>query len=565
MIRGAEVCFRTGLACLFLAVLLRSPLQAQIFKLQGGDSTLFEAQGGSLDIKAQGYEGNLGAGFFEGHFQFGAVARTQFRDSTLIAGDDSIRFDLPTDIFDGGYYFYARGAGIERTGKDENVYFFGGVTSTWLGTSFFQSARAENPVAILFFDRRLTRTLRFYSRGVLAHHKTSLQSLEWRPRRWLKTAVTAGMGSGKGYFATSFDAETRKLALQASYIAASSDFRRITVSSILNSEADKGNVQGTYRPNSTMSFTAGHRDLLQPVTLQSPLEEATVNNLGAEFHIAHTNFGAGLFNSGVAGRQTNGTNFYVGQRIHDRLEVTGNYFQSRTGQAKPQSMVTGTFREILSPRFSLLQLVTHASGQWNLAYGGQFLTNRFSASVDYQNVYLPFQPQKPFQQALMVNVSARILGPLQLTAASSVAPDGHIRYTFGGTTYLYRYKGLMGRQFSPDSYSFPKYVVQGVVRDDQGNPVEGAALHINGAVVYTDDSGHFLYRDRKHAPVKFEVAPEEFLVPGIYQLVKAPALVTPELEDRASNVEVVIRRVRTTPIELHAVPAPEKNTPPTNP
>jgi len=551
MKRKSAVRFLAGLASLLWLVLAASPLSAQIFKIQGGDSTLFQAEGGSLDVKAPNYEGNLGAGFFDGHFQLGAVMRTKFRDETLIGGDDAIRFNLPTDIFDGGYYFYARGAGIERSEKDQSLYFFGGVTSTWLGTSFFQSARAENPVAILFFDRKLSQRLHFYSRGILAHHKTSLQSLEWRPRVWLKTAVTGGLGSGKGYFATSFDAETRKLALQAAYIAASSDFRRITAPSILNSEADRGNVEVTYRPDSYMSFTGGHRDLLQPLTLLSPLEEATVNNLGANFHLVNTNFGIGLFNSAVAGMKTNGTNFYAGHRIHDRVEITGNYFQSRSGTYKPESMVTGTFREIISPRLSLLQLATHAAGQWNLAYGGQFLTNRFSASVDYQNVYLPFEPQRPFQQALAVNVTARLHG-VQWTAASAVAPDGHVRYTFGVTTYLYRYKGLMGSQGpSADSYSFPKYVVQGIVLDETGKPFGGAALRINGTLVYSDDSGRFLYRCRRHAELNFEVEPSEFLVPGVFKALKAPDRVMPQLEDQATDIRVVVEMVRTTPIGLH--------------
>jgi hypothetical protein len=156
-------------------------------------------------------------------------------------------------------------------------------------------------------------------------------------------------------------------------------------------------------------------------------------------------------------------------------------------------MLTGTFRETLSPRFSLLQLVTHANGQWNLAYGGQFVTNRFSVRADYQNVYLPLRPDRPFEQALSLNASVRVIGPVQLTVASSVAPDGNIRYTFGGSTYLYRYGGLAPWQSrGPESYSFPKYLVRGVVHDEQGNPIGGAALRINGEIVYSDDSGRFL-------------------------------------------------------------------------
>jgi hypothetical protein len=217
-------------------------------------------------------------------------------------------------------------------------------------------------------------------------------------------------------------------------------------------------------------------------------------------------------------------------------------------------MFSGTFREIISPRLSVLQLLTRTNGQWTLAYGGEFLTNRFSVSANYENVYLPLRPDRPFEQALALNASVRLFGSFRFTVASSVAPDGGIRYTFGASTYLYRYRGLgPGQSHTPESYSFPKYLVQGAVRDEEGNPIAGAALRINGEVVYTDDAGRFLYRFRKHAQVKFELAMDEFLLPGVFELVHAPDRVTAEPEGSAQDVEVVLRRRRTSPIDLRQV------------
>jgi len=526
-----------------------APLRAQVFKLQGGDSTLFNASGGSLDIKALNYDGTLGGGMFEGHFELGASLRTQIHGYTWTAGDDTIQFDLPTDIFDGGHYFTARGAGFSTGTADNHLLVFAGVTSTWLGTGFFSSARAEDPAGILFYQRRLNDHWRLYSRVILSRHSTSLQSLEWQPRKWLKISITAGTGSGDGYFASSLDAEFKTLTFRASYVAAGENFRRVTVPSLMDSEADRGNVEATYQPNSMVSLTAGHRDLLQPISLDSPLERASVNELAANFRISHTYFGVGYFTSSVLGRDTQGTNLYAGHRVGDRLEVTANYFTSRSTSdagtpAASTPMLSGTFREKLSPRLSLLQLVTRCNGQTTAAYGGEFLTNRFNVQLDYQNVYLPFRPDRPFQQALALQASLRVAGPVRLTTGSNVAPDGRIRYTFGVTTYLYRYRGLSAwRSDAPDSYSFPKYVVLGVVRNESGQPVQGAALKINGEVVYSDEAGRFMLRVRKRTAVTLRLAPDEFLIPGVFEAVQAPATVIPATEDRAVDVEVVLRRV----------------------
>jgi hypothetical protein len=98
--------------------------------------------------------------------------------------------------------------------------------------------------------------------------------------------------------------------------------------------------------------------------------------------------------------------------------------------------------------------------------------------------------------------------------------------------------------------------VQGVVRDEKGKPFSGAALRINGALVYSDDSGRFLYRCRKRTLLKFEVVPDEFLVPGFFQAVHAPREVMPQLEDRVRDVSIVVEPVRTTPIELRPAKPP---------
>ncbi|PYV76124.1 MAG: hypothetical protein DMG97_04975 [Acidobacteria bacterium] len=526
-----------------IAMLLASTANAQVFRVQGGTSTLLNAEGGSVEFKAPNYDGSVGLGYYNGKVQFGAETRYLFHGYTLLAGDDSVPFTLPTDVFDSSHYFSARGIGATRKDANNTFYAFAGTTSTWFGTGFFNAASSDDPVAIFFFERKLSKELKFFSRDVVSNRQTSLQGLEYHPNKWLKASLTGGVGANQGYFASGMEAETEKLALKTSYVLTGDMFRRVTVISPMSSEVNKENVQMLYRPTEFVSITTGHENILEPLTPGGPMQQASVNQISSDFHIQRFYFGTGLFSSNASGRSTQGTNLYVGRRIGQRFEVNSNYFRSKPQIGDAQTILSGTIRENVSSRFSLLQLISRTAGQTTFALGGDFTSNRLLLRADYQNVYLPFRPERPFQQALALNVALRVAGPLQLTAASNVAPDGHLRYAFGASTYLYRLSGMVFNANSPDSFSIAKYVVQGIVKDDQGLPVEGAALHIGKQVAYTDSSGRFMVRFSKRGPFPFSIAPEEFITNGVYAVVSAPSQVSAGSEDQVNNVEVVVRRV----------------------
>jgi len=545
----------THSARVLMALLLAGTAAAQVFKVQGGTSTLLNAEGASVEFKAPNYDGNVGLGFFEGHFEYGAEARSLFHGYTLLAGDDTVPFILPTDVFDSSHYFSARGIGATRKNSDSSFYAFAGATSTWLGTGFFNGATSNDPVGIFFYERQLTGRLRFFSRDIISNRQTFLQGLEWKQNKWLKASLTAGLGSNQKYFASALEAETDKFAFKASYVLMGDMFQRVNVLSPMSSEVNQGNIQMLYKPNQFMSLTTGHENILEPLTLGGPMQQASVNQFSADFHVEKFYFGAGQFTSTASGRSTQGTNLYAGRRIGQRLEVNTNYFRSApqgtqpTPALTPQSgagqttvILSGTVRERFSSRFSLLQLITRTGGQTTFAFGGDFTSNRLMLRADYQNVYLPFRPDHPFEQALALNASLRVVGPWQATAASNVAPDGHLRYAFGVSTYLYRMNGMISNS-SADSFSIAKYLVQGVVKDDQGMPVEGAALRIGKQVVFTDSSGRFMARFSKRGLFPLEVALEEFIANGVYEVVSAPTQTRPATEDSATDLQVTVRRV----------------------
>jgi hypothetical protein len=538
---------KSQLAFLFCMLLGAAGAHAQIFRVQGGQSSLLNAEGGSVEFKAPDYDGSIGLGYYNGRIQFGGDTRYRFHDYTLLGGDENIPFTLPTDIFDASHYFSARGAGVTRQFEESRFYAFAGTTSTWLGTGFFNAATSDRPAAIFFYERKLNSDLTLFSREIASNTQTALQGLEWKPRKWLKTALTGGTGSNQGYFASSVDAETQKLALKASYVLTGNRFERVTVLSPFASEVNKGNVQMLYKPNRHASITAGHENILEPLTAGGSMQEASVNQLSTDFHVNRFYFGTGLFSSNAAGRATRGENLYVGRQIGQRIEVNANYFSSKpqaqgTTAAEATTVLSGTVRENFSSRFSLLQLISRTSGQTTFAFGGDFTSNRFQFRADYQNVYLPFRPERPFEQALALNVMVRVKGPLQLMAVSNVAPDGRLRYSFGVSTYLYRLSGMAGSALPQESFSIAKYVIQGVVKDEQGNPVEGAALHIGKDIAYSDSAGHFQLRVAKHGPYALTIAPDEFLTNIIYEVVTAPLQVRADADDVAGEIEVVVQQ-----------------------
>jgi hypothetical protein len=529
-------------ALLMAAMLLSAGAKAQVFRVQGGTSTMLNAQGGSVEFKAPKYAGSVDLGYFDGRLRFGAENRYQFQSFTLLTGDETVPFVLPTDVFDASHYFSVRGIGLTHQDSALKYYAFAGTTSTWLGTGLFNAATSDDPVGMLFYERKINNHFKFFSRNILSRKQSLLQGLEFRPNRSLRASVTAGIGSNQKYLAAGLDAETERVIFRTSYVLTGNSFQRVSLASPLSSEVDRENAQLLYKPFDFVSITAGHQNLLEPVTLGGAMERAAVNQLSADFHVGKFYFGSGQFSSTSSRLGTQGTNVYGGRRFGRVLEINENWFKSKSNGGPASTILSGTIRENFSSRFSLLELISRTNGQTTVAFGGDFTSNRLMLQADYQNVYLPFRPDHPFEQALALNAGVRVVGPMQMTVASNVDPTGHLRYTFGLSTYLYRVNGMISSRRS-ETFSIAKFVVQGTVKDDQGNPVEGAALRVGKEVVYSDSSGLFLVRMSKHGPFPLAIVPDEFIANGVYEAVSAPPLVRAEMDEAAGNVEIVIRRV----------------------
>lgn len=516
-------------------------LSAQVIKVEAGASDIIPSQGGSIHVQGENYEGYVGAGDIGGVFRFGSYLKTSFDGYKFTLGDQTAVIGLPTDIFGARQYFLARGAAASGQIHGARVFLFGGATALAIGSQFFQAAKVEVPVGMLFVDIPLSDKLTFYSRNLVSHQQTSIQGLDWRPFKWLDTGLSAGIGGNKPYMATTFDVNRNWLDVKAGYIVAGNQFRRITTPSVFAAEPDRENLLVTVKPVSNLVVIAGHQNLLQPqIDFNAPFLRATVDQFQADYNVAKFRLGAGLFRSHSSTFHNLGEDFSVYRPITRNIEGGVNYFRSLSGPAPRSSNLAGTIREKITQKLSLLQVVSHAQGNTNILFGGSYTTNRFAVNVDYQDMYLPFLPNNPFTQSLTVSLRIKLWGNVQVNGDTFRSSDGKLRYSAGASTLLVH---NFQRGGSGETFNFPKYIVRGHVRDEGGAPIEGAALRIGDEVVYTNAFGEFILRQKKPGQLRFEVVLPEFLNALTFRVVTAPPAVTAEPEDSAHDVLVVLSPV----------------------
>ena len=519
-----------------------SPLHAQYISVEAGASNLMPAQGGSISFEGPKFSSYLGAGNFGGIFGLGTYVKTTIGSHQVTLGDQPILFDLPTDIFGTNHYFLTRGMGVTaKTGK-ANLFIFAGGTALARGAQFFQTAKMDSRAGMLFMDVPLSPKLHLYSKMVISRKLTSVEALDWHPRKWLQTGVAAGVGSNEPYFAATSDVERNWLSLKAGYISAGDQFRRVTAPSVYASELDRENILAVMKFSSGAVLTLGHQNFLQPQSADpsAPYLRATVNQAQGSFDAAQFRLGAGIFQSHSAVASNLAGNLSVARRITNSIDFGASYFRTLSGQIPPVSSLSTSIRETLSPKLSLLQIVNYSEGRTNVLFGGSYVTNRFTVSVDYQTLYMPFLVN-PFSQGISISLRVRLFRSLQVNAQTFRSGDGHLRYTASGDTLLttkFRAAGSNGE----DSFKHLRYTVRGHVQDQTGRPIEGAAIRIGEQLVFTSEDGKFFVRRNKAGNLTLEVVLTEFLNSTPFHLVLAPSSVRVFPEALAPDIEIVLER-----------------------
>jgi len=534
---------RRGIALALTGVaLLSQPISSSaqtVVEVQGGGSSLADGYGATANFWRQGYDGWIGLGYLDG-FRAGAYLRkATTRGDTLGFGNSALILRLPTDIFAPGYNLLVQGVSFAGGSERTSYLLFGGASSAGVGAPSFQPTSIEQPMGALFLQHQVDPTLRLTTNVVLAARQTVLPGVQWQPTPDLTTGFVIGMGSDRPYAASSLSLRRGRLGVLASYAWNPDRFRRVAVPTPNQTEVDRENLLLTYDLSPQFSVGAGRQNFVQDSADSRPPLRATGNTVFAGGRIREVRLTAGLYHSRADSAANLSSYVAVGRELTRWLDTEMFLLQSRPKGRPTETTPLVNLRWRISPRLGVSQQISFHRGRPTVLFGASLSTPVGEFAADYQIVHQPLQPFSPFRSAL--NLTARLqLGNYSTSVGTYVRPDGAVDYSASGSTFLYlgTFGGAQPQQIGG---RVSRYVVRGSVQDELGHPVEGAALALNGEVVYTNSAGEFFLRTRYPQRYSLKLLIEEFLLPGAWEVVSAPDQVTAAEDAKATPVRIVLR------------------------
>ncbi|MBV8674443.1 MAG: hypothetical protein JOZ33_13500 [Acidobacteriaceae bacterium] len=519
---------------------------AQVFEVNGGSSSLYQAQGGTLTARGPSYDASVSGGVVAGKLVGGANLTKAVGNSTYLVGDDYVPFVLPTDIFDSSHYLVALGAGVKTNVRGADVFAFGGAISNSFNSPLFEGVRAESPVGILFLRKQIGPHLAATSNMVFSTQATAIEGLEWRPGKFLKAGLAAGVGANQPYGAASFDFTRSRIDIKAAYISAGSQFHRVALESPLMSEPDRGNVFVTVRPSRFFTVAAGRNNFLSPVGNTQTNVQSSVDSVFAGLQLAGTSLTASFYHSSYV-RNSNDATAYTAERdLVSWAHVSASYLESWPTNGPRTSTFLSNVCEKITPRLNVTEFISQSHGQTTVAFGGGFLSNPISVTAQYQTFYVPERNSSPFEQALIMDVQLHLFHGVTLHGASFVAPDGSLRYTADTQAVAVRQGRSappgIGGQVNLVSASIGNALIRGTVLDTEERPIAGAALMIDELLVYTNDDGVYIVRERKAHTHRLKVLVDQFLNGDTYRVVSAPDTISSTSGNNGSETVIVVKR-----------------------
>ena len=528
--------FRLGLLSCALAV----AVPAQVVEVQGGGSSLLDAYGVSANVWGRSYDGWLGIGYQQG-WRVGGRFRRTIRGDTIRAGNDALALRAPTDLFGGGINVLVQGASIVRQRGPTRALLFAGASAIGTGGSFAQAQRAERPLGALFVDHRFAPRWRGSAQAILTRRQSYRAALAWTDSAGIEAAGMLGTGANRPFASASLLMDRDLWTLRAQYVGAASGFRPADLPVPPQSRPDGLNVQLTLRPIESLTLTVARQGFAQDSLIGRWRSRAVGTSASASLVRGRSQLSAGAYRSDFGDQHTASAFIAAGHAIGDALAANLYVLRSMPAELPATTTPAVVLQERLSERYALTQLVSWSAGRLSTSLGGTYRGETIDLGVGYGFVHAPLDPAQPFQRTL--NLSVRLqLGNYRAAVATTVTPSGAVVYDASAATFLYL-GGENGLFAAPIAAPLTRYVVQGIVRDDRGAPLSGAALLIGDELVYSDSQGRFFARFRSTRQVTIKVLVEEFLVPGRFRAELVPAIVRPQLEGQASELTVVVRKV----------------------
>jgi len=531
---------------LLFLLLSATAVYSQIFKFEGGTSTMLESEGARLTVSGPYFDSVFSVGQTgNGGWLYGAAIRKRIADNTVTAGDQFVSFQLPTDLFAGSGYYSMRGMAVERETSRYKLQIGAGLTTSTEGTNFFQTARKDNAFGSLQLDLKASEKLHYYGRLFFSDLHTAIAGLSYFLKPNTQFSMGGGIGANKPYGAVSFLRNTRTYDLQAQYVAASLNFSRMFLQTPRFTEPHGLNVLGRYRPYRWLYLTGSHQNSVDPYA-EVP-QTATINTVGAGAFLWKAHVSANAYNSKSAGIVTNGFSVAAGRPVTRWLEVDGDLYRSRSAGSEGSQIEDIRMTEKITQALTITEYFTRSSGRNSLLVGGTYIGRYFSLSLNNNIDYSPFERsghEAGFQSFYSASLSFPFLHNSTAEFHANIDPDGKVEYTAAGGTTFYRFEGL-----EPDTrprFDIGKFLIAGVVTDDAGRPVEGAVVRVGKHEVFTDREGKFELRNHKQQTEMVAVPVEEFFTSFDYEVVQSPPEAT-FLEEggKASELKIIVRRVST--------------------
>lgn len=523
---------------LLFALPSAAPAQT-VVEMQGGGSSLSGGYGATANFWRSGMDGWVGLGYMDG-FRAGAYLRKAVgsRD-TLGAGNSALVMRLPTDIFTPGYNLLVQGVSYAGTSPSTSYLVFGGASSAGVGAPSFQPTSIEQPMSAVFLQHRVAPTLRLSTSAIFARHQTVLPGVEWQLSPDITSAVVIGMGSDRPYAASSLSLRQGRWGMNGSYTWNPERFRRAPVPTPNQTEVDRENLMVTYDVSPEFSVGVGRQNFVQDSADSQEPVRALGNTVFAGGRWRDIRLTAGLYHSRSQGISNLSSYFAVGRELTHWLDAEVFVLQSRPEGQPTVTTPLANLRWRLSPRLGLSQQISFHDGRPAILTGASIRTSFGEFSLDYQIVHQPLRPLSPFRSAL--NLTARLqLGNYSTSVGTYIRPDGTVDYAASGSTFLYM-GSLGGAQPQQIGGNMGRYIIRGRVRDEAGNPVEGAAVQLNQELVYTNSAGEFFLRARHPERYAIAVKTEEFLLPGDWLVVSAPESAVAVNEKETAALEIVLR------------------------
>lgn len=503
-----------------LLLIFAATASAQNVQVTGGNSSLFNATGAEVKTVFANSETDLSGGMLDGHAYFGVNQKMSLHGWDVTGGDVRLPFNLVTDFNRSGLQFPAIGVVASRKTGDDKLTVFTGATAESYQVPFFFGSRMETPTAGVFYEHTLTSRFSFFSSEVVSTEKQSaIQSLRFKTGP-TSLAASAGVGANSPFFSVRAGYETFEWTGIVSWTKRDETFERIVIPNYSVSEDIGLDFQGGYRGRH-FNAQVSRQNLLSDVS--STVYKSTINSIYAGTMAGPLSATVTGFYGATNGKTVEGETAGAGATV-SFLAVRVDAYRS-VGLTSESVTVT----EKLTRHFSVNQFIT---GLHSVNAGAEYHSNTVTMSGGYAMSFFP--ALGIFQKVFSASLSIQLPHNLRIDGGTVTTPDGRTRWT--GYANSYTHGPLSTDVQLAGGTSTGKYLYKGRCATQTGEPV-ACAVKVGKVEVFAGDDGIFRLPTSKKKAVTLVVAVEDFMSPGMWEVVNAPTIVTPD-----SDVTVTVNR-----------------------